>query len=52
MREKESGRRQHTRIIGLTASPLRDDQLLAKAAGMDDVWVKPIDEVALRSAFN
>jgi len=49
LREKESAQNRHTHVIGLTASPLLDDQVRAKAAGMDDVLVKPIDASALRS---
>ena len=48
---QESTHGRHTRVIGLTASPLQEDQLLAKAAGMDGVLVKPIDDRALRSLF-
>lgn len=51
LREIESAQGRHTRVVGLTASPLLEDQLLAKAAGMDDVMVKPIDDVALRSVL-
>lgn len=49
LRKKESALGRHTRVIGLTASPLMEDQVRAKAAGMDDVLIKPIDDRALRS---
>jgi CheY-like chemotaxis protein len=52
LREVQSGQGNHARIIGLTASPLREDQVLAKAAGMDDVLVKPIDEVAMQAVLS
>lgn len=49
LREKESAQGRHTLIVGVTASPMLQDHARAKAAGMDDVLVKPIDELALRS---
>ncbi len=52
LREKESSRGGHTRIVGLTASPMLQDHARAKAAGMDDVLVKPIDETALQSVLS
>jgi CheY-like chemotaxis protein len=51
LREIESEQGSYTRIIGLTASPLLEDQMLAKGAGMDDVLVKPIDVQVLQSAL-
>jgi CheY-like chemotaxis protein len=51
-RQMESARGRYTRIVGLTASPLLEDQQRARAAGMDDVLVKPIDDTALRSVLN
>jgi len=48
LRARESAQGCHTCIVGLTASPLLEDQVLAKAAGMDDVLTKPINDVALR----
>jgi len=38
-------------IIGLTASPLIEDQQSARAAGMDEVIVKPVDEDELKSVL-
>jgi CheY-like chemotaxis protein len=52
IRQRESAEGRHTRIIGLTASPMLVDQQRARAAGMDDVLVKPIDEKALRSVVS
>ena len=52
LRERESAQGTTKHIIGLTASPLLEDQVRAKAAGMDRVLIKPIDEAALRSVFN
>lgn len=52
LREIESKRCQYTRIVGLTASPLLEDQVRAKAAGMDEVLIKPIDDTALRTVFS
>jgi CheY-like chemotaxis protein len=52
LRQIESAQGRYTRIIGLTASPLVEEKRLAKAAGMDDVLVKPIDEMALRSVLS
>jgi CheY-like chemotaxis protein len=52
LREKEAAQNRHTRVVGITASPLLEDQILAKAAGMDEVLVKPIDEAAFRSLIN
>jgi len=52
IRRKESAKKRHTRIIGLTASPMLVDQQRAKAAGMDDVFVKPIDAKTLRSVLS
>jgi len=49
MREKKSAQGRNTRIVGLTASPMLQDHARAKAAGMDEVLVKPFDEKALRS---
>jgi CheY-like chemotaxis protein len=49
IRERESSQGLHTNIVGLTASPMLVDQQRAKAAGMDDVLVKPIGETELRS---
>ena len=52
LRENESIQGGATRIVGLTASPLLEDQVRAKAAGMDRVLIKPVDDMALRSVFN
>jgi len=52
LREIESAHGRYTRVIGLSASPLLEDHTLAKAAGMDDVLVKPIDATALRSVLS
>jgi len=52
IRRKESAKKRHTRIVGVTASPMLVDQQRAKAAGMDDVLVKPIDLKALRSVLS
>jgi CheY-like chemotaxis protein len=52
IRQRESTDGRHTRIVGLTASPLLEDQQRAKAAGMDEVLVKPIGETALQSILN
>lgn len=49
MREKKSTQGRKTRIVGLTASPMLQDRTRAKAAGMDEVLLKPVDENALRS---
>jgi len=48
LREKESARGRYTFIVGLTASPMLQDHARAKAVGMDDVLVKPLDESALQ----
>ena len=52
LREIESSRGHCTRMVGLTASPLREDQALAIAAGMDEVLVKPVDNVALQAILS
>lgn len=49
IRMRESAQGRHTQIVGLTASPLLEDQQRAIAAGMDNVLVKPIDNLALQS---
>lgn len=51
LRERELAQGRHTRIVGLTASPMMQDHVRAKAAGMDEVLVKPIDNLALRSVL-
>ena len=51
LREIESTHKRRTLVIGLTASPLLDDQVRAKAAGMDDVLVNPVDASALRAVL-
>jgi CheY-like chemotaxis protein len=51
IRKRESAKGRHTRIVGLTASPLIEDQQRAKDAGMDDVIVKPLDETILQSVL-
>lgn len=50
LREAPLGRR--TRIVGLTASPLLEDRERAREAGMDDVLVKPIDDMALQNVLS
>lgn len=52
LRALDSTKGRSTCIIGLTASPLLEEQIRAKAAGMDEVLIKPIDESELRSIFN
>jgi CheY-like chemotaxis protein len=52
LREIESPRGRCTRMVGLTASPLLEDQTLAVAAGMDEVLVKPVDDVALQAILS
>jgi CheY-like chemotaxis protein len=52
LRERERRDGRHVPIIGLTASPLLEDQRSAKAAGMDEVIVKPVDEDELRSILD
>lgn len=52
LRKKEAAQGRYTRIVGLTASPLLEDQRHARAAGMDDVLVKPIDETALKAVLD
>lgn len=47
LRVIDAARGRHTRLVGLTASPFLEDQLLAKADGMEDVLVKPIDKAKL-----
>jgi CheY-like chemotaxis protein len=52
LRAIESMKGRSTPIVGLTASPLLEEQMCAKAAGMDEVLIKPIDESELQSIFN
>jgi CheY-like chemotaxis protein len=52
LREIESPRGRCTRVVGLTASPLREDQAFAIAAGMDEVLVKPVDDLALQAILS
>jgi len=49
IRAFESGSARHTRIVGLTASPLFEDRREAMNSGMDDVLVKPIEMAVLKS---
>lgn len=54
-RARELGARHQDRdilIVGLTASPLPEDARRARAAGMDEVLVKPVDETALRALLD
>jgi CheY-like chemotaxis protein len=54
-RAREPGARHKDRdilIVGLTASPLPEDARRARAAGMDEVLVKPVDEAALRAVLD
>jgi len=51
IRQRDSEQGRFTRIVGLTASPLLEDQRRAKAAGMDGVLVKPIDDTALQTVL-
>jgi len=52
LREIESPQSRCTRMVGLTASPLLEDQTLAMAAGMDQVLVKPVDDLALQTILD
>lgn len=53
IREKERKQGdEKVRIVGLTASFLWEDQQEAMTAGMDEVLVKPIDEMALQSLLS
>lgn len=51
MRQKTATKGRNTRIVGLTASPMLQDHARAKAAGMDEVLVKPVNEKALQSVL-
>jgi CheY-like chemotaxis protein len=52
IRDSEQCDGSHVPIVGLTASPLLEEQERAIAAGMDEVIVKPVDELKLRSVLS